>query len=596
MASSKWSGACLALLLGSLTQGIWASPFGEEPLNALKSAQHSSPHVVHRTLPNTGKVHKYDFEISRHNRAPDGLNRTLILVNGQFPGPTIEADLGDYIEVTVKNSITGPAEGTSIHWHGQPQHETPQYDGVPSISQCPIAPGTSFTYRFRAEAAGTTMYHSHLSAQYMDGVFGGLIIHGPREESYDIDMGPVFLTDYTHTDYLGYLLRVYDIPPTFLPIENNLINGRNDYDCSLEQQGRACQPNAPLSQFEFTPGKKHLLRLINAGGSSNQKFSIDGHTLTVVANDFVQVKPYEVDVVTLGVGQRSDVIVTAAKNSSAAVWMRSELDVPCQNGTVNRPLARAVVRFPGASTSIFPNTTGHAWESVDCLNDPLSATIPLVPQPVSEPSLIQNLDIVAAPNASGNLVFLVNNSTFRANYTASLLSAASEGVTTYPSHQEYNMYNFSRETSVRIILRNMFPVMHNMHLHGHESFSILAEGRGEWNGIITRPENPQRRDSAQMSWGTPELPAYLVIQFDTDNPGVWPLHCHLVVHASAGLYVNIVEKPEGINKQQVNEVVQQTCPSWEKWVKENGDDQFDSGLKVRGLDLRRFKKRTVDVL
>lgn len=228
--------------------------------------------------------------------------------------------------------------------------------------------------------------------------------------------------------------------------------------------------------------------------------------------------------------------------------------------------------------------------------DPLSATAPLTPQPVSEPSLIQNLDIVAAPNASGNLVFLVNNSTFRANYTASLLSAASEGITTYPSHPEYNVYDFSRETSVRIIIRNMFPVMHNMHLHGHESFSILAEGRGEWDGTITRPENPQRRDSAQMSWGTPNLPAYLVIQFDTDNPGVWPLHCHLVVHASAGLYVNVVEKPEGINKQKVNEVVQQTCPSWEKWVKENGDDQFDSGLKVRGLDLRRFKKRTVDVL
>lgn len=175
-------------------------------------------------------------------------------------------------------------------------------------------------------------------------------------------------TDYTHTDYLGYLLRVYDIPPTFLPIENNLINGKNDYDCGLEEQGRACQPDAPLSQFEFKPGKKHLLRLINAGGSSNQKFSIDGHKLTVVANDFVQVKPYEVDVVTLGVGQRSDVIVTAAKNSTEAVWMRSELDVPCQNGTVHRPLARAVVRYTGASPSILPNTTGHAWESVDCLN------------------------------------------------------------------------------------------------------------------------------------------------------------------------------------------------------------------------------------
>jgi FtsP/CotA-like multicopper oxidase with cupredoxin domain len=86
-------------------------PFKGQPSDALKPAQHARPHAVHPALPETGKVHKYDFEIARHNRAPDGLNRTLILVNGQFPGPTIEADLGDWIEVTVKNSISGPAEG-----------------------------------------------------------------------------------------------------------------------------------------------------------------------------------------------------------------------------------------------------------------------------------------------------------------------------------------------------------------------------------------------------------------------------------------------------------------------------------------------------
>jgi FtsP/CotA-like multicopper oxidase with cupredoxin domain len=227
------------------------------------------------------------------------------------------------------------------------------------------------------------MYHSHYSAQYMDGVFGGLVIHGPRAAEYDVDMGPIFLvsnisctidqancyqTDYSHTDYLGYLLRVYDIPPTFLPIENNLINGKNDYDCSLEEEGRACTPNAPLSQYKFTPGKKHLLRLINAGGSSNQKFSVDGHKLTVVANDFVQVQPYEIDVVTLGVGQRSDVIVTAKEEATDPVWMRSELDVPCQNGTVHRPLAKAIVYFSDAAPEVLPTTEGHAWESVDCLN------------------------------------------------------------------------------------------------------------------------------------------------------------------------------------------------------------------------------------
>jgi FtsP/CotA-like multicopper oxidase with cupredoxin domain len=34
-----------------------------------------------------------------------------------------------------------------------------------------------------------------------------------------------------------------------------------------------------------------------------QKFSIDGHTMTVIANDFVPVEPYDVAVVTLAVGE-----------------------------------------------------------------------------------------------------------------------------------------------------------------------------------------------------------------------------------------------------------------------------------------------------
>jgi hypothetical protein len=120
--------------------------------------------------------------------------------------------------------------------------------------------------------------------------------------------------------------------------------------------------------FEFQPGKKHLLRLINAGGSSNQKFSIDGHKLIVVANDFTQVEPYEVDVVTLGVGQRSDVIVIAHGHSTDTAWMRSEIDVPCQNGTVYRALAKAIVHYRDAPIDAIPNTSGHTWKSVDCLN------------------------------------------------------------------------------------------------------------------------------------------------------------------------------------------------------------------------------------
>lgn len=97
-----------------------------------------------KTPPNTGVTRFYDFTISRGIGSPDGVPTQMILINGQFPGPLIEANWGDYVEVTVHNNITGPEEGTTLHWHGMLQKESPWMDGVPSISQCPIAPGSTF--------------------------------------------------------------------------------------------------------------------------------------------------------------------------------------------------------------------------------------------------------------------------------------------------------------------------------------------------------------------------------------------------------------------------------------------------------------------
>ena len=59
--------------------------------------------------------------------------------------------------------------------------------------------------------------------------------------------------------------------------------------------------NAGISKFQFTTGKVHRLRLINSGAEGIQKFSIDGHSMTVMANDFVEVQPYQTNIVTLGV-------------------------------------------------------------------------------------------------------------------------------------------------------------------------------------------------------------------------------------------------------------------------------------------------------
>ena len=52
---------------------------------------------------------------------PDGVAEDVIIVNGEFPGPIIEANWGDNIEVNVHNEIYGPEETTVMHWHGMYQ-------------------------------------------------------------------------------------------------------------------------------------------------------------------------------------------------------------------------------------------------------------------------------------------------------------------------------------------------------------------------------------------------------------------------------------------------------------------------------------------
>lgn len=75
--------------------------------------------------PNTGVIRSYDFTVQRGKKSPDGYSKDVLIINGQFPGPLIEANWGDTIQVTVHNAITGPEEGTALHWHGILQKNSP---------------------------------------------------------------------------------------------------------------------------------------------------------------------------------------------------------------------------------------------------------------------------------------------------------------------------------------------------------------------------------------------------------------------------------------------------------------------------------------
>jgi hypothetical protein len=150
---------------------------------------------VYSTNYYTGVTREYTFEITNTTLVYDGTGPKLALaINGQVPGPVIEANWGDIVQITVTNKLAD--NSTSIHFHGIRQFGTNSQDGVPGVSECAIAgDGGSRTYTWHAVSYGTSWYHSHMFAQYGDGIRGPIVIHGPATSNYDYDMGTVMIDD-----------------------------------------------------------------------------------------------------------------------------------------------------------------------------------------------------------------------------------------------------------------------------------------------------------------------------------------------------------------------------------------------------------------
>lgn len=343
--------------------------------------------------PSTGRIREYWFELTNNTQAPDGVERIVLGINGSSPGPTIFADWGDTVRVHVINSLAD--NGTSIHFHGIRQNWTNPADGVVSVTQCPNAPGTTETYEWKATQYGSSWYHSHYALQAWDGVFGGIVIRGPATANYEEDLGSLFLTDWDHETADSMYTYAQTIgPPT---MDTGLINGINTWD------------NGTVGSrwsTDFTPGSSYLLRLVNGAIDTHFDFSIDNHTLQVIAMDFVPIVPYYTNVLSIGIGQRYDVIVQANQSAVASdFWLRAVPDGFCSDND-NGDDIRGIIHYGGLPSTLSSNSTV-------CLLTPLTgntsvpSTTPFADYATStsclgEPyaSLIPYLSLDAAPSST----------------------------------------------------------------------------------------------------------------------------------------------------------------------------------------------------
>lgn len=91
----------------------------------------------------------YDWNLGWQTENPDGLQpRPVIAINGQWPPPTLYANVGETLTINLKNNLGN--ETTGMHFHGLFQNGTASMDGPTQVTQCPIGPGETFTYTFQA--------------------------------------------------------------------------------------------------------------------------------------------------------------------------------------------------------------------------------------------------------------------------------------------------------------------------------------------------------------------------------------------------------------------------------------------------------------
>ncbi|KAH8912965.1 Cu-oxidase-domain-containing protein [Coniochaeta sp. PMI_546] len=521
--------------------------------------------------PTTGVTRSYTFTLTEVNNwvGGDGVAKVkAMLING----PTVTAGMDDaYYH-------------TSIHWHGVRQLNSNTQDGSSGITECPIPPGSSKTYSFLATQYGTSWYHSHFSSQYGNGVLGPIVINGPASANYDIDLGPLMISDWYYGAVDTIMHRVNDPTNPYIPgfpgapppSDNILFNGVNRNPLGA---------GGSYKKITLTPNKLHLVRLINPSVENTFTVSLVGHSMQIVATDFVPVTPQTVTSLYMGVGQRYDVIINANQPVGNYWFNVSYSSAPCGQGKNAKPAA--IFQYTGAANAN-PTTPGTVPPDSKCA-DPLNF-VPVVSKsaPVASftatPSDTLNTNIYINSSTGVARVFWpVNNSPMNVSWSNPTLQyVQNNNVGTMPS----------RENVIQVPTANVWTfwlIQNNSSIPGHDILILgaspalanpIAPGNTlrAYNPATDKAKlvgtNPTRRDSTMLpAWG------WLVVAFMTNNPGTWLFHCHVAWHVSQGLSVQFLEQlssiPTAVNLNDITA----NCNNWRAYYPAHDPFwQEDSGI------------------
>ncbi|XP_057824032.1 laccase-12-like [Cryptomeria japonica] len=496
------------------------------------------------------------------------VSKDIVTVNGHYPGPTIRAREGDTLFIKVTNHVE---HNVTIHWHGLRQLRTGWSDGPAYITQCPIQPGKTYTYRFTITGQeGTLWWHAHISWLRAT-LHGAIIIYPRRGLPYpfphpDAEV-PIILGEWWNADVEQLVAeanitgRAPDISDAFT------INGLPGalYNCSQEDS---------IFRLPVTAGKTYLLRIVNAALNNELFFSVANHILTVVAIDATYTKPYKTDILMLAPGQTTDVLLTTDQPWGAYYMATqayfSAAGMPFDNTTAtaimeyqNSPLTYTdepiMPYLPAFNDSQTANDFSANLRSLENAKVPLDVdrdlflTVGLALKhcPLEKPcngfqgqrlkATFNNISFVRPQTALLQAYYYGNNGVYTPDFPdkpALEFDYTGQGLpmSFWQAQQGTKITVLPFNSNVQIVLQNTNIIgteNHPIHLHGY-NFYIVGRGIGNYDSIqdpckFNLVDPPERNTVAVPAGG------WAAIRFKADNPGVWFMHCHLEVHTSWGL-------------------------------------------------------------
>ena len=177
-----------------------------------------------------------NLEATLVRRTINGKSFVMYGYNGQYPGPLIKAEKGSTVIVHFKNDIEMP---TTVHWHGLRLDN--RFDGVPNVTQPPVAPGETFTYELFFRDTGIYWYHPHMREDIQQdlGLYGNMLVAPLRTDYYaPVNREEIMILDDILMDNAG-LIPWGETAPTHALMGRfgnvMLINGTTDYRVSVDR-------------------------------------------------------------------------------------------------------------------------------------------------------------------------------------------------------------------------------------------------------------------------------------------------------------------------------------------------------------------------